>query len=228
MSKLKNEHMEQDVLIEYSSRFLHFYRNNKGVVIGTGIGLLLSIALVIGYVVWSIEQEDEAQILLGQAEEYFMMGELQLALEGNDEPFEPGFIQIADNYSRTRAGNLATYYAAVVHFELGEYGEALSYMERFSLPEGVMGVTPVSFHASILSELNRYEEAGEKFLEAAEWTENESMTPYNLIEAAISFEAAGARDRAVTVLNRIIQEYPNSPQVSEAERFKGRLMASRS
>lgn len=226
MSKLKDEHMEQDVLIEYSSRFLHFYRNNKGVVIGTGIGLVLSIALVIGYVVWSIQQEDEAQILLGQAEEYFMMGELQLALEGNDEPFEPGFIQIADNYPRTRAGNLATYYAAVVYFELGEYDNALSYIERFSHPEGVMGVTPVSFHASILSELNRYEEAGEKFLEAAEWTENESMTPYNLIEAAISFEAAGASTRAVDVLDRIIEEYPNSPQVSEAERLKGRLVVS--
>jgi len=225
MSKLKDEHMEQDVLIEYSSRFLHFYQKNKGVVIGTGIGLILSVALIIGYFVWSIHQENEAQILLGKAEEYFMLGELDFALYGNDDLVEPGFIQIADNFSRTRAGNLAIYYSAATYFELDQYEEALSYIERFSVPEGIMGVTPISFHAAVLSELNRFEEAGERFLDAANWIENEGTTPYNLLEAAIAFEAAGSTGRALEQLNRIIERYPNSPQVAEAERRMGRITA---
>lgn len=225
MSKLKDEHLEQDVLIEYSSRFLHFYRNNKGVVWGTGLGFLLSVALIIGYFVWTAHLNSQAQILLGQAEQYYMIGEHELALYGNDETFEPGFLQIAENYSRTRSGNLATYYAAVIYYEMEQYDEALAWIERFTLPEGIMGVAPLSFHAAILSELELNEEAGEKFLQAARWSENESTTPYNLLEAAIAFETAGNYERALQQLETILRDYPDSGQVTEAQRLKGFLTA---
>lgn len=225
MSKLKQENMEQDVLIEYSSRFLHYYRNNKAVVWGAGIGLVLIIGLVIGYFIYSSQQESEAQILLGTAEQYYMNGELERALYGDEEEFTLGFIQIADNYGNTDSGNLANYYAAVVLYELEQYEDALTYIERFEPPSGIMGVGPLSLHAVILSELDEPEAAAHKFIEAAEWDENESTTPYNLMEAAISFESAGLYDQAIEQLEIILQEYPDSPHFSEAQRLKGLLTA---
>ena len=45
MSKgLKKEDLEQDILIEYSSRFMYFYENNKGTVIGAELVLCWSLA----------------------------------------------------------------------------------------------------------------------------------------------------------------------------------------
>lgn len=225
MSKLKHENMEQDVLIEYSSRFLHYYRNNKAVVWGAGIGLILVIGLIIGYFIYSSQQEREAEILLGTAEQYYMDGELERALYGDDDEFTLGFIQIADNYGRTSSGNLARYYAAVVYYELEQFEDALAYIERFQPPSGIMGVGPISLHAVILSELDDLEAAAQKFIEAAEWDENESTTPHNLMEAAISFEEAGAYDRAVEQLDIILEDYPDSPQYTEAQRLKGVLTA---
>lgn len=217
--------MEQDVLIEYSSRFLHYYRNNKAVVWGTGIGLVLVIGLIIGYFIYSSQQEREAETLLGTAEQYYMDGELERALYGDDDEFTLGFIQISDNYGRTSSGNLARYYAAVVYYELEQFEDALAYIERFRPPSGIMGVGPISLHAVILSELDDLEAAAQKFIEAAEWDENESTTPHNLMEAAISFEEAGAYDRAVEQLDIILEDYPDSPQYTEAQRLKGVLTA---
>ena len=225
MSKgLKKEDLEQDILIEYSSRFMYFYENNKATVIGAGIGLVLAIGLTIGYFVYSGQQEEEAQNLLGIAEEQLMQGNYEMALYGDEQDFTLGFEQIANNYPRTNAGNLATYYAAVSEYELGNHEDALKRMQNFNVPEGIMGVAPLSLHAIILSELERYEEAAEKYIEAAEWNENSSTTPYNLMEAALAYREAGNDDRALEVVDRILEEYPNSAQNAEAKRMRGLLL----
>lgn len=224
MSKgLKKEDLEQDILIEYSSRFMYFYENNKATVIGGGIGLVLVIGLIIGFFVYSGQQEQEAQNLLGIAEEQLMQGNYETALYGNEQDFTLGFEQISENYPRTDAGNLATYYAAVCEYELGNYESALQRIQNFDVPDGIMGVAPLSLNAIILSELDRYEEAGQKYLEAADWNVNDSTTPYNLLEAAIAFREAGNTDRALEMVDRVLEDYPNSQQAAEAKRMRGLL-----
>lgn len=224
MSKgLKREDLEQDILIEYSSRFMYYYQQNKATVIGGGIAIVLLIGLVIGYFVYSNQQEQQARDLLGVAEEQFMQGNYETALLGDDTEFTIGFEQIADNYSRTSAGNLAKYYAAVSAFELGNYEEALDWIRRFDVPDGIVGVSPISLHAIILAELDRHEEAAEMYIRAAEWTENPSTTPLNLLEAAQAYREAGNQTRALQLVNRILEDYPNSQQASEAQRLQGLL-----
>ncbi len=224
MSKgLKKEDLEQDILIEYSSRFMYYYENNKATVLGTGLGIVLAIGLGIGFFIYSGQQEQQAQDLLGVAEQQFMMGNYETALLGDDADLTLGFVQIAENYGRTSAGNLAIYYAAVSEFELGNYEEALNRIQRFDVPRGIVGVAPISLHAIILSELDRYEEAGEMYVRAAEWNENASTTPLNLMEAALAFREAGNDTRALQLVNRILEDYPNSQQATEAKRMQGLL-----
>lgn len=226
MSKLKKEDLEQDILIEYSSRIMHFYENNKAAVIGGGIGLVLAIGLTVGYIIYSGNQEEEAVNLLGIAEQELLQGNYQEALNGNEQEFTLGFVQIADNYSGTKAGNLAHYYAAISEYELGNYEEALSYIQEYDVPEGILGVAPISMHANILVELERFEEAAEQFERAANWDENSSTTPYNLYKAAEAHRAAGNNEQALAKIETIISEYPNSQQIAEAERLKGLLTTS--
>lgn len=227
MSRLKDENLEQDLLIEYSSRTLHFYRRNKVAVISGGIGLVLVIGLIIGYFIQSSQQEEESQILLSTAEQYLMQGDYQRALFGDDEELTLGFSQIADNYSGTNAGNLANYYAAIAEYEMENYEEALQYMEQFSVPEGIVGVGPLSLHAVILSELGEHEQAAQIYLRAANWNENNSTTPFNLLEAALAFREAGLNEQAMEQLDKILSQYPDSQQYADAQRLKG-LLAARS
>lgn len=221
--KLRSEDLEQDLLIEYSSRFMHFYNQNKAVVIGGGLGIILAVGLVVGYFVYTSQQESEAQELLGIAEQSLSMGNFEVALHGDEDDFTLGFAQIANNYSRTSAGNLATYYAAVTEFELGNYESALDYIKRFNVPSGILGVSPISLHGIILLELESFEEAAEMFVKAAEWDENSATTPYNYFEAAQAYLEAGDAERAERYVDRILDRYSSSTVASRAERLKGEL-----
>lgn len=223
MSRLKKEDLEQDLLIEYSSRVMHFYENNKAAFIGGGVGLILAIGLIIGYVFYSSGQEQEAANLLGIAEQEMLQGNFQAALTGDEEEFTLGFEQIADNYGGTDAGNLAHYYAAVAEYEMGNYESALSYIQDYDVPEGILGVAPISMQANILVALERYDEAAEQYERAATWDENDSTTPYNLFKAAEAHTEAGNTEQALAHINTIIDEYPNSPQLAQAQRMKGIL-----
>lgn len=224
--KLSKEDLEQDLLIEYSSRFVHFYNQNKAVVIGGGIGIVLAIALTIGYFVHSGQQEQQAQVLLGSAEQALMNGNFERALYGDDEALTLGFIQIASNYSRTDAGNLAHYYAALAEYELGNFEESLSHLESYKSPGGILGVAPISMQGIILLELERFDEAATAFERAADWDRNSATTPYNLFEAAQAHIEAGNRQRAIDLLNTILTDYPNSQQITRAQRMIGMLTSS--
>jgi TolA-binding protein len=221
--KLRAEDLEQDLLIEYSSRFVHFYNQNKAVVLGGGFGLVLAIALVIGYFWYSSAQESQAQELLGIAERSLATGDFETALYGDDEEFTLGFVQIADNYGRTSAGNLARYYAAVSEYELGNYDNALSHIESFNIPSGIIGVSPMTLHGNILLDMERYEEAARLFERAANWDENSATTPQNLYKAAQAYMEIGQRAEAERLVDRILTEYPNSQTANRAQRLKGAL-----
>lgn len=225
MSKgLRKEDLEQDILIEYSSRFMFFYEKNKATVIGGGIAIVAVIALAIGYFVHMHQQENQAQMLLSTAEQSFMVGDFDTALYGDDEA-TLGFVQIANNFSRTNAGKLANYYAAVSEYELGNYESALEFIKRYDKPRGILGVSPTTLHAVILTELSRYDEAAAMFERAANMDDNPSTTPYNLLEAAYAHEAAGNYDRALQNIERILNRYGSSPQVANAQRLKGQISA---
>ncbi|TVR18022.1 MAG: hypothetical protein EA391_02995 [Balneolaceae bacterium] len=223
--KLSKEDLEQDILIEYSSRFVYFYNQNKAAVIGGGLGIILVIGLVIGYIFYSNQQSQQAEVLLGIAEQTLMRGDIEGALYGDDAEFTLGFVQIARNFGRTSSGNLANYYAAIAEFELGNYEEALVFIERFSPPRGILGVAPISMHANILMELGRYEEAARIFERAANWDENSSTTPNNLFQAAQAYIEAENNQRAIQHLETILADYPNSQQATRAQRMLGMIAA---
>ncbi|TVQ66501.1 MAG: hypothetical protein EA360_05325 [Balneolaceae bacterium] len=224
--KLSREDLEQDLLIEYSSRIVYFYNQNKAVVLGGGTAVVLTIALVIGFIFYSAQQEREAQVLLGTAEQYMMIGDFDRALYGDEDSFSLGFVQIARNYSRTSSGNLARYYASVAEFELGNYETSLEFIQQFTPPPGILGVAPLMMHAIILTELDRFEEAATAFERAAEWDINNSTTPKGLFEAALAHRKTGNSHQAMNLLNRILTEFPNSQQAVNAERLRGQLAAA--
>lgn len=224
MSKKQvKEELEQDVLLETFSKAQSFYDKNKNTVIGSAIAVIILIAGSVGYYYYAEAQESEAQELMGQASQAYLQGNYEKALTGSDADFTVGYKQIINNYGMTDAANLARYYAAVSTFKLGNYQEALKYIENYEVPAGIMGVGPLSFHAVIHTELGNHAEAAELYVKAAEWNVNDSTTPYNYLEAANAFHDAGNAEKAQQYAQKIIAEYNNSDQVTEAERLLGML-----
>ncbi|MEX0639046.1 MAG: hypothetical protein WDZ29_04435 [Balneolaceae bacterium] len=223
MGKARRDEVEHDALIEYSSRALYFYRQNRAAI----IGVCLLVVGIIGFAIFLIfnsnQQQERSQQLLGVAEQYYFEGDLQRALYGDEDAMTLGFIQIADNFQRTQSGNLANYYASAVLYDLENYQEALEYIDRFDPPEGILGVGSISLKAVILSELGRHREAADTFLRAAEWNENSLTTPQHMLEAAGAYNVAGEPERSRELLGELLRLYPNSPQADNARKLQGTL-----
>lgn len=224
--KRVKEELEQDILLDTFSKAQSFYDQNKSTVIGAAIALILIIGGSVGYYYYADTQETEAQELMGYATQAYLQGDYEQALYGSDEDFTAGFEQIINNYSITDAADLATYYAAVSAFKIGNPEEALQYIEEYDIPEGIMGVGPLSFQAMVHSELGNHAQAAELYVKAAEWDVNDSTTPYNYLEAANAYHDANDAENAQQYAQKIIDDYNESDQVTEAEKLLGMLAIS--
>ena len=224
LTKEEREKMEQDPLINFYTTVAAYFTKYRQMILGIGGAAILIIALSIGYYYYSKSQEKEAQQLLFTAEELYRQGNYEKALTGDDRTFSAGFETVVDNYSGTDAANLALYYAAVCEFNLNNPEQAYAYIKDHEPADGILGVGPVSFHAVVLNELERYQEAADQFEIAAEWNINESTTPFNLMEAADAHHKSGNNKRAMKLAERVLEEYPDSPVATDARRLKGMLM----
>lgn len=222
-NKQAKQELEQDPLLETFSKAQSFYDRNKSAVIGGLIAVVVLVGGALGYYYYSSSQEEKAQELMGYATQYYLNGNYQAALTGSEADFTVGFEQIIDNYSMTDAANLAQYYAAVSEYNLGNAQQALSYMKEYEVPEGILGVGPLSFYGVLLTELGEHEQAAKKYVQAAKLDENSSTTPYNYLEAANAFYDAGNQAKAQEYAHLVVEDYPNSSQSEGAQRLLGML-----
>ena len=125
-----------------ASKTEEFVSKYQNVIIGV-IGII--VVAVLGYMAYNkflIQPKQlEASNELSQSQIYFDMAIeantaqerdslYMLAINGANGKF--GFKDIAEEYSSTKAGDLANYYAGISYLNAGKYAEAISYLEKFS------------------------------------------------------------------------------------------------
>ncbi|HCD51428.1 MAG TPA: hypothetical protein DEQ34_03205 [Balneolaceae bacterium] len=228
MSKhLSKEELESDPLIENYNKAVSVFNENKTTILAIVIGVVVVIASLIGYNVYSQNQEQEAQNLLATAEGYYSEGDYDKALNGDDFELTYGFVSIANDYSGTEAGNLAIYYASVSSFKLGNIEDALDYISRYDAPDGILGVGAISFHAKLYLANGSLEKAAETFVKAANWDVNDTTTPFNLYKAAETYYELENMDKASELVDQILNDYPGSEEATSTQKLQGMIAAAK-
>ncbi|KAB2814638.1 tetratricopeptide repeat protein [Phaeocystidibacter luteus] len=203
---------------ESISRAEQFIENNLrsvGIAIGAVIAVIL---LYFGYQSYIVEPAElEAQQAIFPAQEYFEADSLNKALNGYAGNM--GFVQVADEFSGTKAGNLANYYAGVCYLNTGDYKNAIAYLEDFSSNDGTMNVIATGAIGDAFHELNQPEEALEYYEKAAGLSGNEFTTPIYLQKAAKTAEMLKDWKTALKYYNRMREEFPNADQSRDVEKF---------
>ena len=194
--------------------------NYKPLLIGLGVIVIL-VGLVWLGKLYLNKRNDEAQSQMYQAEKYLEMDSLKLALNGDGNYL--GFLDIAKDYKFTNTGNLARYSAGICYLHLGNYKEAIEFLNKYSKKDKVIGSLAIGATGDAYVELGNLEKGISNYLEAADFAKNSFNTPLFLMKAAELYELTGKFPEALKLYERIENEYPESTEGSTIEKYIARV-----
>jgi len=223
MAKNKKEENPQTIsnVEQTLSNTEHFLEQNyKSLLIGLGVVVVLVGLGWLGKLYLS-NRNDEAQSQMYQAERYLEMDSLNLALNGDGNYL--GFIDIAKDYKFTNAGNLANYSAGICYLHLGNYQDAIDYLNKYSKKDKVLGSLSIGAKGDAYVELGDLDKGILNYLEAADYAKNSFNTPLFLMKAGELYELSGKYSEALKIYERIETEYPESTEGTTIDKYIARV-----
>lgn len=217
-----------NTLDETASRSEKWIEKNSKVLFGALVALVVIFLAFLGYNNYVVKpNEMEASNELAFPRKYFdeamtagssnVDSLLTLGLEGADGNY--GFIDIAESYSGTDAGNLANYYAGVSYLQMKQYDKAIEFLSKFDSDDEMLGPVALGAIGDAFSDINQPEDALEYYEKAANKKDNEFTTPLFLFKAGQTAMNLKKFDKAETLFSRIEKEYPNSDQGQDVVKF---------
>lgn len=192
----------------------------KELLIGLGVVVLLIGIFWVGRIYLG-KQDDEAKSQMYQAEKYFEMDSLNLALNGDGNYL--GFIDIANDYKYTNSGNLARYNAGLCYLHLGQYEDAIDYLGKYKRKDKLIASLAIGATGDAYVELGDVEKGISLYLEAADFGDNSFNTPIFLMKAAELHELNNNYEKALELYERIQKEYPESTEGMSIEKYIARV-----
>ncbi len=193
------------------------YEKNKNLFIGIGVVIVLVVAFFLYRGYQKTSQTKAAAPLMEMPQQYFAADSFNLALYGDG--LNPGFLEIIDKYGRSKYGNLAEYYAGVSFLQLGDYENAITYLKSFSTESEMLRARKYESLGHAYAQIGDTDAAMSQYKKAYKAVENDFYTPYLLQLAGDFMMQQGDFEGALQVYEEIQQQYPNSREGQQINRF---------
>lgn len=218
--EIKNESAE--VIVEAVSKTEKFFNENGKLLGGIVMGIVVVAVAVFCWFRFAYQPSvEEAQGQMALAEENFRNGDFELALNGDGN--ELGFVQILDEYG-TKAGMAVYFYAGVCELQLGNWESAISYLSSYKGKDGILSARAKACIGDAYIGLENYSKALEYFEAAAETIDNIYAAGY-LLKAGVTAEKLGENAKALSFYKKIKDQYPQSREGYNIDKYIGRLEA---
>jgi tetratricopeptide (TPR) repeat protein len=225
MAKKKTAGEDRMVAVEEAlGKTEQFVEKNQNILMYVIMGIILVVLGYFGYQRFIVTpQERNAQEEIFMAQKYFDADSLDRALYGDGNSL--GFIDIIDDYGSTKTGNLARYYAGICYLKLGNYEEAIEYLEAHEPVDQMIGPMALGSLGDAYLEINELEKAASAYIDAAEVSENYFTTPMYLFRAGNTYELLGMYEEAHELYERIYLDYYRSNEGRTIEKYLARSKA---
>jgi len=193
------------------------------------IGFAVLVALVGAFAFYKYNQTQNdtvAQSEMYQAVFFFEQDSLELALKGIPAKEVKGLQEIADEYSGTKAGSLASFYTGVIYLKQAKFQEAIDYLGKFDSKEGILQTRAWCLMGDAYSELEDNDNAITYYKKACEYKPNEQITPTYLMKLGLAYELKSDWKAAAAAYDKIITDFPKSQDVTDAKKFKAKATAA--
>lgn len=199
------------------SKHEDFILKYKNILIGAVVALLVIVGGIIYYNKHKASQLNEAQTAmqspeltlqlgmteLQQAESLFGESLFNQALNGDSTGATKGFLKIADEYSSTKAGNLANLYAGLCYAHMDKWEEAVKYLENYDTTDDYL-VSPAALGAlgNAYAHVNQLDKAVSTLTKAAEKADNIMLSPLYYIQAGEILESQDKKSEALKLYQK--------------------------
>jgi tetratricopeptide (TPR) repeat protein len=201
--------------------FIQSNRKSLSIIVGA---LVVAVGGYLFYQkVYVAGKERDAQAVMFHAEEYFKNDSLRLAINGDGN--NPGFEEIAGEYSVSPSGNLAKYYLGMSYMRLKEYDKAIEALKSYDGEDRITGSLALGAIGDAYMELNNTDEAIGYYEKASKENPNNFSTPIMLMKLGGALESKGEYKDAISVYERIKKDYPTSSEGAQADRYIARASA---
>ena len=212
----KVEETAIDQPLSKTEQFLQEKDNQKKIVYGF-IALILIVAVIFGWRWMSQRNNEKAQNEIWSSELLFDQGQYEQALEG--------FEVVIEEFGSTRAGNTAKAYAGLCQKNLGNYEEAIKYLQDFDGNDNVIAPAILSALGDcyVDQETPNYTKAAETFEQAAKAASNAQYTPLFLRKAGLAYEEAGDLKNALKVYQNIKDNWAETSIAQSIDKYIERV-----
>jgi tetratricopeptide (TPR) repeat protein len=186
-------------------------------------GALTTAAAIFGYTeFYQKPLEAKAADAMYVAEKYFANDSSELVLNGDGT--NKGMLYIIDQFSGTKAANLAKYYAGMSYFRLKNYNKSIEYLKDFSSDAKQVQAVAYGSIGDAYSELKKNEEAIEYYKKAGtHFPEDEAISSEYLFRAGYFLELNGKNEEAIEIYKQIKKNYPKSEKGFNIDKYINRL-----
>lgn len=196
-----------------------FFIKNKKAIIGTVVAVIIIIAGVVMYKnLYADPREEKAQAALFKGQEYFEADAYAQALNGDSIGFA-GFVKVADEYSGTKAANLAKAYMGLCYAHLGKYDEAVKALDSFDGDDQMVAPAMKGAMGNCYAQLGQLDKAASMLLKAANEADNNSLSPIYLLQAGETLVKQGKYDDAIQAYTTIKDKYFRSYQAMDIDKY---------
>ncbi len=214
--KKTNEALNVEEALTQSEAFLI---KNKKTIIGAVVAVIVIVAGVSMYNhYYAAPREEKAQAALFKGQEYFEAGNFEQALNGDSIGYE-GFAKVADEFSGTKAANLAQAYMGICYAKMGQNEEAIQALNNFDGNDQMVAPAIKGTIGNCYAQLGELDKAASTLQEAAAQADNNTLSPIFLKQAGEILVKQGKYDEAIKAYTAIKDKYFASYQAMDIDKY---------
>ncbi|MEG1544988.1 MAG: tetratricopeptide repeat protein [Tannerellaceae bacterium] len=211
-----SKEMEVEAILSRSEQFIE--NHSKKIIYGV-IAIAILVAAILGFKHgYLIPQEKKAAAAMFKGEQYFAKDSFALALNGNGSDYA-GFEAIINQYGSTDAANLATAYAGICYFKMGDTQKALDLLKSFSGSDNMISPAITGLIGDCYVNMGKTKEGISYFEKAAKKADNDVISPVYLKKAGVAYESLQQYGDAVKAYTTIKEKYYTSMEAADIDKY---------
>ena len=209
--KLTKRQIKEDKFVTFYLQAQDYLNQHaRNILMGTGVVVILIVASVI-FSKTRAQKEQSSSVELTKGRIEYSTGNYSAAIDI--------LKNLIDVYGNTTSGKAGIFYLADAYFQSGNYVNAEKYFQKYldEADNDILSPSAMSGLAACFEQEGNYEMAAQKYRESADKYSKGFQAPENYYNAARCYKLAGNVAEAKILLEKLIDQYPNSTYKNKAE-----------